>query len=92
MSKRSLAFIEVGTPEHLKEKEEMGYGEPFSTISWARWLEMQASMLQSFTRFQRAIEQGHVLISHAVVRELHGMVLEMQKEADEWIGVPMEDE
>ncbi|HLZ59621.1 MAG TPA: hypothetical protein VKR06_21950 [Ktedonosporobacter sp.] len=92
MSKESSSFIAIKTPEHLKEKEEMGYGEPFSTISWARWLEMQASMLQSFSRFQRAIEQGHVLISHAVVRELHGMVLEMQKEADEWIGVPMEEE
>jgi hypothetical protein len=87
MKKEALSFVAIKTPEYYKEKEEMGIYAPFATFSWERWLEMQTSMIHCFARFQRAIEQSHAIISHDVVRELHEIVREMQKEADEGIGI-----
>jgi hypothetical protein len=71
------------------EEEMGGYGEPFNTFTWERWLEMQACTLQCFARFQRAISDGHVNISHNIVREMQEIVLTMQREADDWIRVKL---
>jgi len=67
-------------------EEEMGYDAPFVTLTWARWLEMQATMLQGFTRYQRAIEQRQAQLAGLVVIEMQQVAIEMQKEACAWIG------
>jgi hypothetical protein len=68
-------------------KEDMGYDAPFSTFTWKRWLEMQAQVMQSFTRFQRAIEQRQPLLALTVALELQMILAEMQTEACIWIEV-----
>jgi hypothetical protein len=94
MKKQALSFVAIEPTKRLTEEEDQGYDVPFATFTWERWLQIQASTIQCFARFQRAVEQGHVIISHEVMRELQsvvlemqGIVLEMQKEADGQIGI-----
>jgi hypothetical protein len=87
MNPKPLSFVAIKVPEHFKEEEEMGYDVPFQTISWEQWMGIQAKTIQSFARFQRAIEQGHVIIAHDVTREFLEIYQIMQKEAGQWIGI-----
>jgi hypothetical protein len=81
----SMTFEEIRRAWGIEE--EMGYDAPFSTFTWKRWEEMQMHTMQSFTRFQRAIEQHQPMLALAVVLELQMMMIEMQTEACTWIGV-----
>jgi hypothetical protein len=67
-------------------EEEMGYDAPFTTFTWEHWQEMQAHMLQCFTRFQRAIELRQSRLALLIVMAMYEIGSEMQKEACEWIG------
>jgi hypothetical protein len=61
-----------------------GYDDPFATIRWPRWLEMQAQTLQRFSRFERAIARREPKLAMLIAVEMQEMALEWQKEVCEW--------
>jgi len=77
-------LIEKTSPIQI---EEQGYDAPFATFTWEHWQEMQAHMLQRFTRFQRAIEYRQADIAVQISQEVIVMGLEWLEEATGWVGV-----
>jgi hypothetical protein len=65
--------------------EEMGYEAPFVSLTWERWQEQQARVVQNLSRFQRAIEHHHPQLALLISLELQAFVLELQKEVCAWI-------
>ncbi len=86
MHKEVLSLVEM-QQDYISSEEEMGYDVPFATLTWERWLEMQARMLQCFMRFQRAIDQRQSRLALLIAMEMQEISTEMQKEACTWIGV-----
>jgi len=85
MSEKPVSFADL--EQAMGVEEEMGYDVPFISFTWERWQVMQGHLLQSFTRFQRAIEQKNTRLACTITLEMQEIVLEMQKEACLWIGV-----
>jgi hypothetical protein len=83
------ASIEPTTLEDMREsyglQEAAGYDAPFVTFTWAHWQEMQAHVLFSFNRFQRAIEQRQPQLAALVILEMQEIAAEMHKEVYAWI-------
>jgi hypothetical protein len=70
---------------HSEDIEQVdGYDDPFATIRWPRWLEMQAQTLQRFSRFERAIARREPKLAMLIAVEMQEMALEWQKEVCEW--------
>ncbi|MDQ2715099.1 MAG: hypothetical protein M3Z08_09350 [Chloroflexota bacterium] len=67
-------------------EEEMGYDVPFTTLTWARWQELQVRTVQGFSRFQRAIERRQPLLAAFVALEIEELAIELHKEACAWLG------
>lgn len=67
------------------DEEEMGYDAPFAAFTWAKWLQMQARMLNGFARFQRAIDQHEPRTALLTVLEMQEITTEMYKEACTWV-------
>jgi hypothetical protein len=42
-------------------EEEQGFDAPFATYTWKHWIEMQTTIVQCLTRYQRAIEAHQAL-------------------------------
>jgi hypothetical protein len=68
-------------------EEETGCDVPFTTFTWAHWLEMQAKMVQCLTRYQRAVEHQQAQVALLVVLEIQQLTTELYKEACTWVGV-----
>ena len=66
-------------------EEEQGYEVPFVTFPWERWLELQATLIQGVTRFQRAIARKDACLASLIVAEMQQVIVELQKEACAWI-------
>jgi hypothetical protein len=83
------ASMEPVTLKDMREsyglQEAAGYDAPFVTFTWARWQEMQADVLFSFNRFQRAIEQRQPQLAALVILEMQEIAAEMHKEVYAWI-------
>ena len=65
--------------------EEQGYEAPFMAFTWERWQEMQASMVQRFSRFQRAIHYKQANVATQIAQEVIKMGMEWLDEATIWI-------
>ena len=65
--------------------EEQGYEAPFMAFTWERWQEMQASMVQRFSRFQRAIHYKQANVAIQIAQEVIKMGMEWLDEATIWI-------
>ena len=70
------------------DMEEQGFDAPFTTYTWKHWLDMQTTLVQCLTRYQRAIEKRQAITALMVVLDLQQIGAEMHKEACAWIGVP----
>jgi len=70
--------------------EEQGYDAPFSTFTWEQWQEMQASMVQRFTRFQRAIHCKQARVALLIAQEIIATGMDLLDEASAWIGIQEE--
>ena len=68
-------------------QEEQGFDAPFVTFTWAHWQNIQAEVVQNFTRFQRAISQQQPQLAALIALEMLHIAAELQKEAAAWIGV-----
>jgi hypothetical protein len=73
-------------------EEEQGYDAPFATFTWQQWQEMQASMVQRFTRFQRAIHCRQAKIAVLIAQEVIVTGMDLLDEASAWIGITPIDE
>lgn len=69
----------------IGDEEETGYDAPFAVFTWAKWLQMQVSMLNSFSLFQRAIDQHEPRTALLTVLEMQEITTELYKEACIWI-------
>ena len=65
--------------------EDMEFDAPFSTFTWAHWLEMQAKMLLGFGRFQRAIASHQFQLAALIALEMQQVVMDLQKEVCSWL-------
>ncbi len=92
MSTESSPVPDTQHPEWAVEEENMGYDAPFTTFTWAQWLEMQAKLMQCLTRYQRAIERHQAQIAMLIVLEMQDIWAKLHKEACSWIGSPYLDE
>ncbi len=68
-------------------EEEQGYDAPFGTFTWEQWQEMQASMVQRFTRFQRAIHYKQAKVAVLIAQEVIATGMDLLDEASGWIGI-----
>jgi protein-disulfide isomerase-like protein with CxxC motif len=68
-------------------QEEQGFDAPFVTFTWAHWQNIQAEVVQNFTRFQRAISQQQPQLAALIALEMLHIATELQKEAAAWICV-----
>src|SRR5258708_12493756 len=67
---------------HSEDIEQVdGYDDPFATIRWPRWLEMQALTLQRFSRFERAVAPRHPKLPMLIAVHIQQMALQCQKQA-----------
>ena len=66
--------------------EYQGFDAPFGDFTWAEWLEMQAKMMQRFSRFQRAIEHRQAQMGVEIAQEVIEMGMKWLVEASGWIG------
>ena len=73
-------------------EEEQGYDAPFGTFTWEQWQEMQASMVQRFTRFQRAIHYKQAKVAVLIAQEVIAVGMDLLDEASSWIGIHGIDE
>ncbi|MGH2497442.1 MAG: hypothetical protein ACRDIV_22300 [Ktedonobacteraceae bacterium] len=91
----------MGTPQTrlgaLAEKatvlgivEEQGFDAPFGTFTWEQWQEMQARMMQRFTRFQRAIHSKQAKVAILIAQEIIATGMDLLDEANGWIGISEE--
>jgi len=71
--------------------EEQGYDAPFCTFTWKQWQEMQASMAQRFTRFQRAIHYKQAKVAVLIAQEVIATGMDLLDEASAWIGIREEN-
>jgi hypothetical protein len=71
--------------QHCGIEEEMGYEAPFVSLTWERWQEHQASVVQNLSHFQRAIEHHRPQLALLITLELQAFVTELQKEVCAWI-------
>lgn len=71
----------------LGAEEEMGYDAPFSTLTYAGFLDMQTTLAQNCLRFQRAIEQRDAQLAALIATEMLQITCELLKEACTWIGI-----
>ena len=69
----------------LGVQEDQGYEVPFANFSWEEWQQMQAHMLQCFTRFQRAIHYKQANVAIQIAREVIKMGMDWVDEATIWI-------
>lgn len=67
--------------------EEQGYDAPFGTFTWEQWQEMQARMVQRFTRFQRAIHYKQAKVAVLIAQEVIATGMDLLDEANGWIGI-----
>jgi len=72
-------------------EEEQGYDAPFCTFTWKQWQEMQASMAQRFTRFQRAIHCKQAKVAVLIAQEVIAVGMDLLDEASGWIGIQEEN-
>ncbi len=72
-------------------EEEQGYDAPFGTFTWEQWQEMQASMVQRFTRFQRAIHYKQAKVAVLIAQEIIATGMDLLDEASAWIGIQEEN-
>ena len=70
--------------------EEQGYDAPFGTLTWEQWQEMQARMMQRFTRFQRAIHYKQAKVAVLIAQEIIATGMDLLDEANGWIGISEE--
>jgi len=68
-------------------EEEQGYDAPFGTFTWEQWQEMQASMVQRFTRFQRATHYKQAKVAVLIAQEVIATGMDLLDEASGWIGI-----
>ncbi|HEX6557295.1 MAG TPA: hypothetical protein VF026_31315 [Ktedonobacteraceae bacterium] len=68
-------------------QEEQGFDAPFVTFTWAHWQDIQAQVVQNFTRFQRAISQQQPQLAALIALEMLHIAAELQKEAAASINV-----
>lgn len=62
------------------EYREKQMGSPFLTISWERWQEMQAQLLQSMARIERLVDQSFLDAALFTVLDMQGIVQEILRE------------
>ena len=67
--------------------EEQGYDAPFATFTWEQWQGMQISMVQRFTRFQRAIHYRQAKVAVLIAQEIIAAGMDLLDEASGWIGI-----
>ncbi|HCI80941.1 MAG TPA: hypothetical protein DHW02_14770 [Ktedonobacter sp.] len=79
MNKETMTRAEI--QDALGNEEEQGYDAPFVVFTWAQWLQMQAQILQGFSRFQRAVEKREPRTALLVVLEMQEIIAELYKEA-----------
>jgi len=79
----SASFVEKAALFGIQE--EQGYEAPFVTFTWEHWQEMQASMVQRFSRFQRAIHYKQANVAIQIAQEVIKMGMEWLDEATLWI-------
>ncbi len=72
--------------------EEQGYDAPFATFTWEQWQEMQARMMQRFTRFQRAIHYKQSKVAVLIAQEVIATGMDLLDEASGWIGITGSEE
>lgn len=70
--------------------EEQGFDAPFGTFTWEQWQEMQARMMQRFTRFQRAIHYKQAKVAVLIAQEIIATGMDLLDEANGWIGISEE--
>jgi hypothetical protein len=71
-------------------EEEQGYDAPFGTFTWEQWQEMQASMMQRFTRFQRAVHYKQAKVAVLIAQEIIATGMDLLNEASAWMGIQEE--
>ena len=65
--------------------EDMEFDVPFSTFTWANWLEIQAQTLLDFSRFQRAISSHQFQLAALIALEMQQVAMDLQKEVCSWL-------
>ena len=58
---------------------------PFGIFSWQDWLEMQAHMMQNFTRFQRAVHDREAKVAIGIAHDVINMGLVWLEEVMDWV-------